>query len=65
MELAGIGEDAGGVLTRGLRRFAAHFGPGPRRAPVSAWLIIQAAHCQQLKAKLRDAVQHAIKGRLV
>jgi hypothetical protein len=28
-------------------------------------LIIQAAHCQQLKAKLRDAVQHAIKGRLV
>jgi hypothetical protein len=25
------------------------------QAPVSAWLIIQAAQCQQLQAKLRDA----------
>jgi hypothetical protein len=25
------------------------------QAPLSAWVIIQAAHCQQLQAKLRDA----------
>ena len=45
-------------------------GPGElrvsfRRAPVSAWFIIQAAQSHELEAERRDAVQYPIESCLV